>query len=122
VRDFVQSLGLKDYNEWRAWSRSDKRPLNIPYAPIEVYAKEGWKGFGDWLGTGRIANRKRVFRSFQNARAFACNIGLKSNEEWEDWVGRPERPKDIPSHPERIYKGKGWVGWTDWLGKKRIAF
>jgi hypothetical protein len=52
AREFVQSLGLKNYEEWRAWSRSPERPKNIPSAPREVYAKEGWKGFGDWQRVG----------------------------------------------------------------------
>lgn len=27
--------------------------------------------------------------------------------------------KGIPSHPEIIYKDKGWTNWYDWLGKKK---
>jgi hypothetical protein len=64
AREFVRSLGLKNCNEWRAWARSSYRPKNIPSAPREVYEKEGWKGFGDWLGTRRIACRNKVYRPY----------------------------------------------------------
>lgn len=34
-------------------------------------------------------------------------------------------PKGIPSHPDRVYKNKGWVDWYDWLGidkKVKISY
>jgi hypothetical protein len=52
ARDYVQNLGMNNYNEWQAWSKSSARPRDIPTEPRSVYEKEGWKGFGDWLGTG----------------------------------------------------------------------
>jgi hypothetical protein len=120
AREFVRCLGLKNCNEWQAWSRSPKRPKNIPSAPGVVYEKEGWKGFGDWLGTGRIANQKMVYRPFQKARAFARNLGLKNIDEWRAWTKWPERPKDIPTDADKVYKNKGWKDWADWLGTGRI--
>jgi hypothetical protein len=120
AREFVRRLGLKNYNEWRAWSRSTERPKNIPSAPREVYSREGWKGFGDWLGTGRIANRIMIYRTFQKARAYARNLGLNSIDEWKAWTKGPERPKDIPTDVDKVYKNKGWNGWADWLGTGRI--
>ena len=49
ARRFVQSLGLKTGDEWVKYSKSGKKPSNIPRAPDTVYEKE-WKGMGDWLG------------------------------------------------------------------------
>ena len=31
-------------------------------------------------------------------------------------------PEDIPSAPQFVYKGKGWVNWGDWLGNGAIAW
>jgi hypothetical protein len=121
AREFVRSLGLKNYNEWRTWSRSYERPKNIPSSPGVVYEKEGWKGFGDWLGTGRIACQNKVYRSFRKARSYARNLGLKNLDEWKAWAKGPERPEDIPMHADRTYKDHGWKSWGDWLGTGRIV-
>ena len=29
-------------------------------------------------------------------------------------------PNDIPKSPNYVYKNKGWIGWTDWLGHEKI--
>src|SRR5512136_2730701 len=117
AREFVRSLGLNTLKEWRAWYKSSARPRDIPADPTSVYRQEGWKGFGDWLGTGRIACQKRIYRPFIKARAYARNLGLNSLEEWLAWSKEPEIPKDIPACPDKTYKRSGeWKGWPDWLG------
>jgi hypothetical protein len=58
---------------------------------------------------------------FNICREFARSLNLKSAKEWFKYVS--ENNKDIPYHPERKFKNKGWVNWYDWLGKgldKRI--
>jgi hypothetical protein len=52
ARSYVRNLGLKGEDEWRLYSKSS-RPLDIPSAPWNVYAEDGWSGMADWLGTGR---------------------------------------------------------------------
>jgi hypothetical protein len=58
AREFVRGLGLKSEAEWTEYRKSDKKPGNIPSAPRVVYGDEGWTSWGDWLGTGRIADQK----------------------------------------------------------------
>jgi len=58
AREFVRALGLKSEAEWTEYCKSDKKPGNIPSAPRVVYGDEGWTSWGDWLGTGRIADQK----------------------------------------------------------------
>ena len=111
ARESVRNLGLNNCNEWRTWVKSSARPRDIPTEPRSVYKKEGWKGFGDWLGTGRIACKNMVYRPFQKARAYARNLKLNGLEEWKEWAKGPERPKDIPMHADRTYRDKGWAGW-----------
>jgi hypothetical protein len=119
ARDFVRKLGLNYFEEWQEWARSTKRPADIPITPHRVYRNKGWKGYRDWLGSSNIIKRK-VFRPFEEAREYVQNLGLKNNYEWETWVKSPERPEDIPSTPNKIYKDKGWAGPGDWLGIERI--
>src|SRR5687767_15150881 len=96
ARAFVQSLGLKSIEEWKLWSRSDARPLDIPKVPIAVYKHKGWMSWGDWLGTDRIASYKKVYRTFEEARLFARSLRLKTESEWIDWVKGDTKPDDIP--------------------------
>jgi hypothetical protein len=37
--------------EWNEWSKSGKRPTDIPSDPANVYRDDGWVSFPDWLGT-----------------------------------------------------------------------
>jgi len=64
---------------------------------------------GDWLGTKRIANQNREFLSFEDARDFVRTLNLKSSEEWSEY-SKSNRPKNIPSTPDRYYKIKWKVG------------
>jgi hypothetical protein len=59
AREYVRSLGLKTWDEYRRWCKSGKKPADIPTSPNSSYEKE-WTSWGDWLGTGTIANQKRT--------------------------------------------------------------
>ena len=64
-------------------------------------------------------NKKYV--SFAEAHKFARSLELRTRKEWRLYVkgGMPEKPGKpdyIPSHPDGIYKIKGWQGWKYWLG------
>lgn len=114
ARAFVHSLHLKGWDYWRAYCKSGKKPANIPASPHKKYKDTGWVGFGDWVGTGRKASAG--FLSFEKARAFVRNLGLTN---WTDYCKSGKRPRRIPSNPSRVYKGKGWINWSDWLGCTR---
>ena len=73
----MQGLRLKSVNEWRDYYKSGKKPADIPSAPNPTYAKDGWCGFGDWLGTGTVATHQHQYRPFEEARAFVRSRGLK---------------------------------------------
>jgi len=119
ARKFVHSLGLKSETEWRDFSKSNKKPLDIPTGPGRTYKNKGWKGYGDWLGTGRIATFNIQFRDFESAKEFVRKLGLKNFDEWREFCKSPLKPADIPTHPDRPYK-KQWKGWGDWLGTGNV--
>src|SRR5262249_2038560 len=121
ARAFVRTLGLKSREEWLDFARSEKRPSDIPIKPERTYAKKGWAGMGDWLGTGRIATGLRKFRPFVEARAFARNLNLNSANEWRDFCKFGRCPSDIPSDPYRGYAHAGWTSLSDLLGATPIA-
>ena len=120
ARKFVRKLYFKSEKEWREYSKSGKKPADIPATPQRTYADAGWVGMGDWLGTGTVAPRLRQYRSFKKARAFVRKLNLNSNNEWRDYCKSAKRPIDIPGAPERTYAGAGWAGFGDWLGTGKV--
>jgi superfamily II DNA or RNA helicase len=131
ARSFVHGLNLRGESEWRSFIKGtlvDKGmlPTDIPATPAQAYANSGWKGYGDWLGTGTIATNARKYRSFKEARDFARGLKLKSQAEWNKFCKgklpkKGKLPPDIPAAPQGAYAGRGWKGIGDWLGTGTIA-
>ena len=120
ARKFVRSLDLKKENEWRVYCKSGKKPADIPATPGRVYENKGWTSMGDWLGTGYVANQKRQYRPFKEARKFAQSLKLKSRKEWDKLAVTGNLPNDIPSNPYNAYK-KEFQGMGDFLGTGNVA-
>ena len=122
ARTLVRSLKLKSGAEWKDYSKSGKKPDDIPAKPNVVYATTGWVGMGDWLGTGRIADQAHEYRTFNKARTFVRGLGLKSKAEWSAYCKSNKKPADIPAGPSKTYANDGWAGWGDWLGTGTVAY
>ena len=98
------------------YKKFKEKPRDIPNSPESSY-KNKWKGWNDWLGTGRIAPGN--LRPFEKARAFVHKLKLKDQKEWKLYCqnkikGFKERPKDIPVAPALSYKNQ-WKGIGDWF-------
>ena len=115
ARRYVNQLNLSSVSEWRDYISSNKRDVTIPVFPHKVYKNSGWKNYGDWLGTGKVANKNREFYSFKDAREIVRNLKFKSQVEWKKY-SKLERPDFIPGAPDKVYKKNGWISWSDWLG------
>jgi hypothetical protein len=113
ARAYVHRLGLESANAWRAYSRSNKKPDDIPVAVNIVYADVGWTSWADWLGTSR---RVGNWCPFEEARAFVRSLGLESRADWNTYSRSGKKPHDIPATPEIVYAYAGWAGASDWLG------
>lgn len=50
-RKFARALDLKNDTAWKAYSKSGKRPNDIPADPRTYYKNKGWLSMSDWLGT-----------------------------------------------------------------------
>src|SRR5215467_8334153 len=103
ARAFVHALGLKSRADWDRYSKSGDRPSDIPSNPWYAYKESGWISLGDWLGTYRIADSYRVYRTFPEARAFVHTLGLKKKRDWIEYAKSGKKPEDIPSDPRNTY-------------------
>ncbi|MBT7317202.1 MAG: DEAD/DEAH box helicase family protein [Lentimicrobiaceae bacterium] len=121
ARGIVHKLLLKNYSEWRDYCKSGKKPINIPISPRSAYQNQGWAGYGDWLGTGVIARKDILFRSYDKAKKYVHKLKLKNSSEWRKYSKSLEKPHDIPASPEKVYKNSGWNGFGEWLGTGRLS-
>jgi hypothetical protein len=69
-RAIAQKLKLKSEREWQAWSKSGKRPSNIPSHPDQTYRDDGWISWPDWLGYTGLTQLKDML-PFAAARVIA---------------------------------------------------
>ncbi len=130
ARDFARGLMFSSRSQWEQYCRGllpekGALPVDIPANPNVVYAKKGWRGVGDWLGTGVVATSKRRYRPFQEARVFVCGLRLKDESDWRRFCkgelpDKGKLPSDIPADPRRTYKAE-WIGMWDWIdaGRRR---
>ena len=82
--------------------------MDIPADPVRIYEKE-WISWGDWLGTGRIADHERKFRPFKEAREFVHSLKLPNEDQWRKYRKSGKKPADIPQKPSRTVQ-KGMEG------------
>ena len=122
ARRFAHSLKMKGLNDWFEYSKSEKRPSDIPSNPQLNYKKE-WEGWGDFLGTGNISNVDKTYIPFKEARRFAIKLGFKSGNEWLKFSKENKKlldEKRIPASPRNVYE-KEWQSMGDWLGTGNIS-
>lgn len=117
AREFVRKLHIDDFEEWKVYCLSGKKPNTIPKFPHYSYRSE-WKGYGDWLGNGR----DREYLSFEDAQKFTIKLKLKTKDDWILFSRTDNKPNNIPASPDRVYKNY-WKDWSFWLtGKSKEDF
>lgn len=57
---------------------------------------------------------KGVYLPYIEARDFVRSLGLKNTREWVKYC-KKDKPLNIPSNPDKIYKNDGWISSMDWL-------
>ena len=112
AKEIAQGAGIKTKLEYR----EGYKKLGLPHQPAITYKDQGWGGYGDFLGTGRI--RRTNFPSFEKAKKIAQEAGIKTRSEYRDKY----KELGLPASPHRIYRDQGWIDFRDFLGKKRIRY
>ena len=121
AREWARTHGLQSEKEWREHiKRPGGLPVDIPANVYNVYRND-WTEWGDFLGSGYVANQKRHYRSFAEARNWAHAQALKSKTDWvrcirvQGWL-----PSDIPADPLKTY-GAAFTSFGDFLGTGNLA-
>lgn len=121
AREWARAQGLQSGTQWREYSKQPGwLPGDIPANVSNVYRSE-WISWGDFLGSGYVANQKRRYRSFDEARKWARDQGLKSYSDWTKHTKVPGwLPTDIPVDPRKTY-GAAFTNIGDFLGTDNVA-
>ncbi len=125
AREFARALSLRSKEEWTLFSKGElpgkpAKPGDIPARVDKIYKGKGWSGFDDFLGTKRSKELRKSFRTYEYARSHVRRLKLLHQQDWESYL-RGEKPHlaklppEIPTDPEAVYSGKGWVSWADFL-------
>ena len=116
AKNLIRKLKITSTSKFQKFSKLNKIPNGIPKKPRRYYLDKGWISMGDFLGTGRIADQKREYLSFKEARSFIRALGLKSQKDWTNYKKDKNFPLNIPKKPGKVYKSNGWQGIRDWIG------
>jgi len=115
AKEWIKS-NYNNINTIKEWKKVKKElPIFIPKRPERYYINKnrGWISWGDFLGTGRIANRNKKFISYQESSNFAKSNNIISRTQWYKF----QLPSNIPSNPDKEYDV--WISWGEFLGTGR---
>lgn len=123
------------YDECKEWvknnmnvcSKSDwyknikKISDNIPIDPRQTYMKRGWISWGDFLSTGKVQDNKikDSYLSYNDAKKWIVEnmeTSILTSVIWK----KSSITNLIPNRPERFYKNRGWISWSDFLSNQKI--
>lgn len=64
--------------------------------------------------------RYRHFISYEKARRSVMDLGLRSKEDWDEYVadGKPFHGPYLPNHPDQMFEHE-WISWDEFLGLTR---
>jgi hypothetical protein len=92
AKKFVRKLGLKNNKNWREYCKSGDKPDEIPNNPWYIYKNKGWKGMGDWLGTGTLSptEKSKNYLSSKEAKPVLKKLfkeyGIKNGMDWKKFA------------------------------------
>ena len=129
AKEFVQSLGLKKFSEWRSYCNGEmphlpELPHNIPKAPQLAY-KKNWEGYILFLtGLTTFSEYSRNLTDwlpYDKAKEFARSLKFSSYNQWLSYCKGemphlPDKPENIPTKVREIYsRAKSWVSIEDFF-------
>lgn len=121
IKKWVQNNlpNISSVKKWYKYIKENNLPNFIPSNPKDVYEKRGWISWGDFLGTNRIQDNKKInYISYEESKKWIKdNIVCDSITEWKSI----KKPDFIPNRPNRYYEKRGWISWGDFLGNNKIA-
>lgn len=95
--------------------------LCVPDEPDESFSEDpgAWRVAKAQLvenWSKEVRRRKPRFFGFKHARQWARAMHFETERDWRRWVENGEKRNPyVPSFPDEVYAGRGWVSWDDFL-------
>ena len=68
------------------------------------------------------ADDKIIYLPYKEAKGYIHNLHLQSLKEWKKYCSSGNKPSNIPSTPDMVYKNNDWINWYEWLGTEKIEY
>ena len=108
AKEAVKRLEIKTYTEYKKRYKEDTR---LPRNPGRSYLNTGWIDFEHFVDIMKIP-----FYPYEEAKEVVLILKITSEN---DYRSRHLEDIRLPSSPERYYLNKGWIGHSDFYGRKR---
>ena len=108
IKNLVKNKNIKSI-EYLMQYRIDNNDYRIP-CNMHFYRLQ-------YKGADKFFDR---FITYENAKKYVSELGLKGVREWMEWAKTTNRPPYINSNPQKYYKNNGWTSWADFLGNKKV--
>ena len=118
IKKIVREKKITSAKDYSKSIKSGVLPSYLPHNPDTVLKNKGWVNWGEFLGTGKIANQKRKYLSFVESKKKICEFKLSSNKDYLKMKRLKKLGNEFPTSPDNVYRERGWKGWPDFLGKK----
>jgi len=106
AKEAVWKLGIRSESQYKKDYLKDPR---LPSKPHRTYSGLGWIDYYDFFGT----DRPNFYLTYQEAQAATQKLGIVSAISYKT---RYKEDSRLPSQPDRTYKKKGWISWSDYFG------
>ncbi len=108
--------------------RNFQKPKDMPSAPDFTYKFKGWKNWGDFFGTGRVADQFKwkealpIEQIKKVVKKIVKELKIKSVSDWRrNIITIKKNYPSVPTRPDLIYSRNGWNGWGDFLGTDIVS-
>lgn len=126
TKENCERLKIMSQATW--FGNKDLLPSKMPICPQNNYKNKGWVNWATFLHkdvSERQLNRyHKNFHSYKDAKQWVkdnlvpkgINTGAKFMK------GIKTLPTFIPSHPETVYRDKGWTNWSEFFDNGKYEF
>jgi hypothetical protein len=125
AKEQIQSKNFSSSAEYYSQHKQGFLDADLPFDPQKIYEDEGWSSWGDFLGTGRIADQLKHdnYLSYKEAKKIIHPLKIPSVSKWRKFIKTKEFIFDnIPKNPNQTYEIHGtWITWGDFLGTGRVS-
>lgn len=118
-KEYLKKFNIKSSYEFYSMVKSGSFIKEINKRPYDYFStkkRNTWVSWEDFLSFSK-SEQKKEFLSYEDSLNIVQKLGIKS---WKDWCVKYKELDlasfKIPSNPDKIYKDKGWVSYSNWLG------